>query len=70
MDIYSDLHNRFDYHPADQAKGEKHALMRSYCLALATSIQELVPDGREKALALTKVEEAMMWANAGIARNP
>lgn len=29
---------------------------------------ELVPDGREKATAITKLEEFMMWANAGIAR--
>jgi hypothetical protein len=29
----------------------------------------LVPAGRELSLALTKLEEAMMWANDGIARN-
>ena len=28
-----------------------------------------VPQGRERALALTKLEETIMWANAGIARS-
>ena len=65
-----DLRNRFDFHPAkDSGVAETHALVRSYCLALATSINSLVPEGREKALAVTKLEEVMMWANAGIARN-
>jgi hypothetical protein len=64
-----DLKNRFDFHPAkDNRTQERHSLVRSYCLALATSIDSLVPEGREKALAITKLEEVMMWANAGIAR--
>ncbi|WP_423802993.1 DUF7681 family protein [Paenibacillus pseudetheri] len=32
-------------------------------------IDEKVPNSREKASALTKVEEAVFWANAGVARN-
>jgi hypothetical protein len=36
----------------------------------ASLIVERVPGGREQALALTKLEEVVMWANAGIARNP
>lgn len=36
---------------------------------LAVEIEENCPDSREKSLALTKVEEAVMWANASIARN-
>jgi hypothetical protein len=37
---------------------------------MAEHVDALVPDGREKSLALTKIEEAMFWANAGIARQP
>lgn len=32
-------------------------------------IDALVPDGREKSLALTHLEETVMWANAGVARS-
>ena len=32
-------------------------------------IKNNVPDGREKSLAMTKLEECCMWANAGIARS-
>ena len=64
-----DLDNRFKYHKADAAKGILHEDMREGARQLAKLIDTYVPDGREKSTALTKVEEAMMWANAGIARN-
>ena len=36
---------------------------------LALMINDRCPDSREKSLALTKLEEATMWACAAIARN-
>ena len=42
--------------------------MRESCDQLAAALDDLLPDGREKAVALTKVEEAMFWANAAVAR--
>lgn len=44
------------------------ALIRGKCFELAELIEQVVPEGREKSLALTKTEEAMFWANAGISR--
>lgn len=66
-----DLRHRFAYHPPkDDATKDLHANMRVACRLTAEEINETCPDGREKALAITKLEEAMMWANAAIARAP
>ena len=66
-----DISNRFDYHPP---KGEQtrfsHERVRGATKDLALAYVNLVPPGRERSLAITKLEEAMYWANAGIARNP
>lgn len=65
-----DLFNRFSFHPAKtEAKQAAHEVVRASCLGVADVFDDLVPDGREKALAITKLEEAMFWANAAIARN-
>lgn len=36
---------------------------------MARTIAGRCPDSREKSLAMTKLEECSMWANASIARN-
>lgn len=64
-----DLANRFTYHPPTDGQPELYELIRKIAFAYAVNLNELVPDGREKALALTKLEEVVFWANAGIARN-
>lgn len=66
-----DILHRFAYHPPkDEETKDLHATIRAACRLTAEEINESCPDGREKALAITKMEEAMMWANAAIARNP
>ena len=64
-----DLHHRFSHHPPTDESIEKHSTVREECLLLAYSLNELLPEGREKSTALTKLEEVMMHANAAIARN-
>jgi hypothetical protein len=69
VDYSDDLDNRFRWHqPRTQEVGELHNTIRRECRELAGTIMAVVPAGREQALAITKLEEAMMWANAGIAR--
>lgn len=64
-----DIQHRFAYHPPkDQAAIKAHERIRNYLGQLATELDETLPAGREKALAITKIEEAMFWANAAIAR--
>ena len=65
-----DLENRFAFHPATtEEKRNEHSSVRMACLNLAHFINDSVPDGREKSLAITHLEEVMMWGNAGIARS-
>lgn len=70
MPTPEDLANRFAYHAPTGGKKEKHEAIRNDCHELAKKIAASVPEGREQATAITKLEEAMMWANAGIARKP
>ena len=65
-----DIEHRFKYHqPPNKQTGDTHGLIRTKCLTLAMLIDEVTPDSREKSLAITSLEETMMWANAAIARN-
>lgn len=64
-----DIAHRFNFHPATtQEKADLHTSMRQACREAADRINAAAPNGREKSLAITKLEEAMMWANAALAR--
>ena len=64
-----DIRNRFKFFlTTDPEIAEIHHEIRKTCEALAIIIDGYVPDGREKAIALTKIEEVSFWANAGLAR--
>jgi hypothetical protein len=63
------LENRFTYHPPKDGQAQKYELIRATALNLAHLIDDLAPESREKSVAITKLEEAVMWANAAIARN-
>jgi hypothetical protein len=64
-----DIENRFAFHSApDEARANDHTSARQILHSAADLLNDLIPDGREKALVMTKLEEAMFWANAGLAR--
>lgn len=60
--------NRFAFHPATEVTGPQHDRVRALFSELATEItQGLVPAGRHQSLALTSLQESMMWCNAAVA---
>lgn len=63
------LEKNFTYHAPKEGQPEKYTKIRSTAWTLAATIVQLCPDSREREIATTKIEEAVMWANAAIARN-
>ena len=63
-----ELEQRFTYHAPDDEKVRLHNGIREFGLQFSLYLDEVLPPGRELSLAQTKIEEAVMWANAGIAR--
>lgn len=63
------LDNNFTYHPPLAGQAERYVEIRDAAKALAFTLVNLCPTSRELSLALTDLEQAMMWANAAIARN-
>jgi hypothetical protein len=64
-----DLDNRFTYHPPKPGQPETYEYLRKCARNLAGIIDDKCPDSREKSLAITHLEDAVMWANAAIARS-
>lgn len=64
-----DIDNRFEPHSLDEGQSGDMAAVREAAKGLARAIAGRCPDSREKSLAMTKLEECAMWANASIARN-
>jgi hypothetical protein len=64
-----DLENRFTHHPPKGDQAVRYHCIRAGALGLAKLIEDHAPPSRELSLAFTKLEEAVMWANAAIARN-
>ncbi|MGD6870027.1 DUF7681 family protein [Bacillus cereus] len=63
------IENTFSYHPPAEGQPEKYEALREKAKEFAYLIDELCPASREKSVALTNLETAVMWANAAVARN-
>lgn len=62
------IQNDFTYHCPPPEKAQDFVTIREKAKELALIIAQLVPRGREQSTALTRLEETVMHANAGIAR--
>lgn len=69
VDPSYEINKRFGYHKANDQTIPLHGATRAHFIWLATWVTEFVPAGREQTLALTALQEAAMWSNAGIACN-
>jgi hypothetical protein len=66
--VIEDLETRFKYHPPKEGQAAVYTSLREDAKLLAEHICDAVPYSREQSLALTALEDAVFWANAGIAR--
>lgn len=63
-----EIENRFTYHAPSPDQAVSYGLIRGEARHLAKVLNEMCPESREKSLAMTALEEMVMWANASIAR--
>jgi hypothetical protein len=74
-DVAKDVENRFSFHPPTTAEvGQAHDQIRTLLGDVANKVVAIVDTvapgpTRELSLAVTALDEAMMWANAHIARH-
>jgi hypothetical protein len=63
------IENTFTYHRPFGNQPQRYEDMRNEAKVLAKLIQRACPESREKSLAITSLQQAIMWANASIAIN-
>lgn len=63
------IENNFTYHAPKDDQSARYVLLRDAAKQLVHLIVSNSVQSRERALAVTKLEECIFWANAGIARN-
>ena len=66
----ADIQERVTYHAPSPDGIKKHSQLAHAIAHAMTVVNVVVPNGREKSIVFTKLEEAKMWASAGVARNP
>ena len=59
----------FTYHKPVGTQQARYVELRDKAKELALLINADVPESREKSLALTNLQQSIMWANAAIAIN-
>lgn len=67
MPDYDGVLDRFAFHPATAVTGPIHDHIRKLFASVAAEVLNGVPAGRHQSLALTALQEAMMWCNAAVA---
>jgi hypothetical protein len=63
------IENNFKYYAPKNDQQIRYETIRETAKDFARIVESLCPDSREKSLAFTNLEQAVMWSNASIARN-
>lgn len=69
VDEADKVENSFTYHAPKPNQIPRYEELRDAGHTLASLLLSHVPPSRERSLAMTKLEECIMWANKGIACN-
>jgi hypothetical protein len=59
-----ELQNIFTYHAPKGNQPKEYEMLRDGAHVFAHLINGLCPESREKSLAITAIQQAVMWANA------
>jgi hypothetical protein len=59
----------FEYHKPHSNQPERYERLRNHAKTLAQLILDNCPESRERSLAITNLQQAIIWANASIAIN-
>ena len=68
-ELFEQNAHNFKYHIPRQGQADVYAEIRRKARELADMLAAQCPNSRERSLAITKIEEAVFWANASIARS-
>jgi len=66
---HDEIVRRHGYHKATDETIEKHKKIRALFIEAGDFLNDTLPEGREKSLAFTALQEASMWSNASVACN-
>lgn len=65
----TNIENNFTYHKLDMNQVGRCESIREHAKEFAFLLEKTCPESRERSLAMTKLEECVMWANAAISRH-
>ena len=67
--VLADIEKAFTFHPVKEDQGERYTAIRAEAKKLAIFIAQNTPPSREQTIAIRRLKEAVMYANAAIAIN-
>ena len=66
--LNDEIERCFTYHPPNEEQIKKIQSIRKALKEIAYILEDNCPPSRESSIALSKLEEVMMWATAAIVR--